>query len=45
MLLGLERKLVMLSVTGLSPSTVQDSAASPNSTMLLELPHNPVFTV
>ncbi|KAJ7941572.1 hypothetical protein O6P43_035379 [Quillaja saponaria] len=31
MLLGSERKLVMLSATGLSPSRVQHSTASPSS--------------
>ncbi|KAG9438464.1 hypothetical protein H6P81_021587 [Aristolochia fimbriata] len=34
MLLGSERKLVMLSATGLSPSRVQYSTASPSSTTL-----------
>ncbi|GJR86603.1 hypothetical protein Tco_0210614 [Tanacetum coccineum] len=45
MLLGSERKLVMLSATGLSPSRVQHSTASPSSTTLVLLSHNPVFTV
>ncbi|KAG9438555.1 hypothetical protein H6P81_021506 [Aristolochia fimbriata] len=45
MLLGSERKLVMLSATGLSPSRVQYSTASPSSTTLVLLSHNPVFTV
>ncbi|KAG9438624.1 hypothetical protein H6P81_021429 [Aristolochia fimbriata] len=45
MLLGSERKLVMLSATGLSPSRVQYSTASPSSsTTLVLLSHNPVFT-
>ncbi|KAA0031733.1 hypothetical protein E6C27_scaffold43573G00040 [Cucumis melo var. makuwa] len=44
MLLGSERKLVMLSATGLSPSRVQHSTASPSSTTLVLLSHNPVFT-
>ncbi len=35
MLLGSERKLVMLSATGLSPSRVQHSTASPSSTTLV----------
>nr|YP_001152214.1 ORF124 [Pinus koraiensis]ABP35456.1 ORF124 [Pinus koraiensis] len=35
MLLGLERKPMMLSATGLSPSRVQDSTASPSSTELI----------
>ncbi len=43
--LGLERKLVMLSATGLSPSGVRDSTASPRNTTLILLSHNPVFTV
>ncbi|KAD3337347.1 hypothetical protein E3N88_32867 [Mikania micrantha] len=42
--LGSERKLVMLSTTGLSPSRVQHSTASPSSTTLVLLSHNPVFT-
>ncbi|KAM0011668.1 putative ribulose-bisphosphate carboxylase [Helianthus debilis subsp. tardiflorus] len=37
MLLGSERKLVMLSVTGHSPSRVQHSTASPSSTTLVLL--------
>ncbi|KAG9438554.1 hypothetical protein H6P81_021505 [Aristolochia fimbriata] len=45
MLLGSERKLVMLSATGLSPSRVQYSTASPSSTTLVLFSHNPVFTV
>ncbi|KAL8188995.1 hypothetical protein R6Q57_029515, partial [Mikania cordata] len=44
MLLGSERKLVMLSATGLSPSRVQHSTVSPSSTTLVLLSHNPVFT-
>ncbi|KAK8640440.1 hypothetical protein V6N13_008194 [Hibiscus sabdariffa] len=44
MLLGSERKLVMLSATGLSPSRVRHFTASPSSTTLLLLSHNPVFT-
>lgn len=44
MLLGSERKLVMLSATGLSPSRVQHSTASPSSTTLVLLSHNPVFS-
>eukprot|EP01018_Ginkgo_biloba_P024729 Gb_03982 [translate_table: standard] len=43
MLLGLERKPMMLLATGLSPSRVQDSTASPSSTTLILLSHNPVF--
>ncbi|GJY24108.1 hypothetical protein Tco_0986003 [Tanacetum coccineum] len=43
MLLGSERKLVMLSATGLSPSRVQHSTASPSSTTLVLLSHNPMF--
>ncbi|KAL0919900.1 hypothetical protein M5K25_012026 [Dendrobium thyrsiflorum] len=39
-----ERKLVMLSATGLSPSRVQHSTASPSSMTLVLLSHNPVFT-
>ncbi|KAJ4699722.1 Metallocarboxypeptidase inhibitor [Melia azedarach] len=35
----------MLSATGLSPSRVQHSTASPSSTTLVLLSHNPVFTV
>ncbi|KAF1888992.1 hypothetical protein Lal_00032041 [Lupinus albus] len=35
MLLGSELKLVMLSATGLSPSRVQHSTASPSSTTLV----------
>ncbi|KAK9082548.1 hypothetical protein Syun_031852 [Stephania yunnanensis] len=34
----------MLSATGLSPSRVQHSTASPSSTTLVLLSHNPVFT-
>ncbi|KAI5420933.1 hypothetical protein KIW84_044688 [Lathyrus oleraceus] len=45
MLLGSEHKLVMLSATGLLPSRVQHSTASPSSTTLVLLSHNPVFTV
>ncbi|KAM2946626.1 hypothetical protein FF1_033840 [Malus domestica] len=41
MLLGSERKLVMLSATGLSPSRVRHSTASPSSTTLVLLSHNP----
>ncbi|CAN6462598.1 unnamed protein product [Victoria cruziana] len=40
MLLGSERKPVMLSATGLSPSRVQYSTASPSSTTLVLLSHN-----
>ncbi|CAL0335009.1 unnamed protein product [Lupinus luteus] len=35
MLLGSKRKLVMLSATGLSPSRMQHSTASPSSTTLV----------
>ncbi|KAI5570984.1 hypothetical protein BDE02_11G062800 [Populus trichocarpa] len=42
---GSERKLVMLSAIGLSPSRVQHSTASRSSTTLVLLSHNPVFTV
>src|SRR5262249_1998318 len=42
MLLGSERKLVMLSATGLPPSRVQHSTASPSSTTLVLLSRNPV---
>ncbi|KAL9419533.1 hypothetical protein AB3S75_037319 [Citrus x aurantiifolia] len=45
MLLGSERKLLMLSAIGLSPSRVQHSTALPSSTTLVSLSHNPVFTV
>nr|KJB33998.1 hypothetical protein B456_006G042800 [Gossypium raimondii] len=45
MLLGSERKLVMLLATGLSPSRVRHFTASPSSTTLLLLSHNPVFTM
>ena len=43
MLLGLERKPMPLSTTGLSPSRVQDSTASPSDTTLILLSHNPVL--
>ena len=36
---------MMLSATGLSPSRVQHSSASPSSVTLLLLSHNPVFTI
>ncbi|GJW82599.1 hypothetical protein Tco_0146574 [Tanacetum coccineum] len=38
-----ERKLVMISATRLSPSRVQHSTASPSSTTLVLLSHNPIF--
>ncbi|KAG9438715.1 hypothetical protein H6P81_021347 [Aristolochia fimbriata] len=43
MLLGSERKLVMLSATGLSPSRVQYSTASPSSTTLVLFLPQPRF--
>ncbi|TYH52676.1 hypothetical protein ES332_D09G045100v1 [Gossypium tomentosum] len=45
MLLGSERKLVMLLATGLSPSRVRHFTVLPSSTTLLLLSHNPVFTM
>ena len=41
---GSERKLEMLSATGLSPSRMQHSTASPSSTMVAFLSHNPVLS-
>jgi len=38
---GLERKLLMLSATGISPFREQHSTASPNNTTLALLSHNP----
>ncbi|GMN59254.1 hypothetical protein TIFTF001_028351 [Ficus carica] len=40
---SVEHKLVRLSATRLSPSKVQHSTASPSSTTLVLLSHNPVF--
>ena len=45
MLLGLERELAVLPATGLSPSGVQHSTASPSKTKPSSLSHNPVSTV
>ncbi|KAA0037022.1 hypothetical protein E5676_scaffold453G001040 [Cucumis melo var. makuwa] len=42
---GLERKLMMLSATGLSPSRVQHSTTSPNSMTIVLFFHSPIFTI
>ena len=42
MLLGLKRELAVLPATGLSPSGVQHSTASPSKTKPSSLSHNPV---
>lgn len=44
MLLGSERKLVILSFIRLLPSGVQHSTISSNNTTLILLSHNPIFT-